>query len=238
MYEQLIKNDFLDKVVEMLDRLKQDVLAMKETVAVKTETLIWYEGLKLRKVERIAREGDYVRPTVYSESECVLLGRMYGPVNNDKRIKGEDGRYYQVYDDGFNRAPSSVEVFEVANEVIPLSGYIVGSVSLTSLVSSLSENELTKDVNKLKLQTAETMAQVSKEAYEKFKEEALESDLFKKLIKGIEESAESGKTGFLFEIDEYEDSDVLDVFEEALIQVGYRVRNGFPDKYKLRVNWG
>ncbi|AMW99236.1 hypothetical protein [Rummeliibacillus stabekisii] len=216
MYEQALKNDYLDNIVEMLDRLKQDVLAMKETVAVKTETLIWYEGLKLRKVDRIAREGDYVRPTVYSESECVSLGRIYGPVSADKKIKGEDEWHYLVYNNTFNRTPSSVEVFEVVPGV-----------------KRIPE----KEVSKLKLQSAEKISQVSKESYEKFKVAALESESFKRLIKGIEESAEAGFSHFNFKIIDEEDPRILDVFAEQLNQAGYRVRSGFPDINKLYIHW-
>ncbi|AMW98417.1 hypothetical protein [Rummeliibacillus stabekisii] len=235
MYEQAVKNDYLDKLDEMWERLKQEVLAMKDTTtAVKTETLVWHEGLKLRMVERIAREGDYVRSTV--EYESLKSNEIYGPVVFDEGMfpMVEDGIY--VY--WGKRTPLTVEVFEVVKDFKMPNNVYFGPISLASFISLLFENEPTKEVSKLKLQSAETMAQVSKEAYEKFKEEALQSEHFKRLIKGIEESAETGSTSFLFRTTGEEDPRILDVFEEQLTQAGYRVENGFPDINKLRIEWG
>ena len=76
---------------------------------------ITHHGKVLRKVNREAREGDYVRPSKQKYAK-LIDGEIYGPV-----FKGSGQLFvngYQVYAEGHNRTISTVEVFEVI-EVVP-----------------------------------------------------------------------------------------------------------------------
>ncbi|MFG3613127.1 hypothetical protein [Rummeliibacillus stabekisii] len=120
MYQQFNENAYLDKVINMVDKVREELVAMKkEATATNVEEIIEHEGLKLRKVNREAQEGDYIRPTADSDSSCIVTGKIYGPMKENKRVVGEDNYTWLVYRDEFNRTTSTVEVFEVVKEITP-----------------------------------------------------------------------------------------------------------------------
>lgn len=102
-----------EKVVEMVQELQRRVNG--ESAATSTESaeeIIEHEGLKLKRVDRVAREGDYFKVVGYTDG-CFIGGEIYGPVNNKVMAPDHYGDYFDVYEKTFNRIPSIVEVFEV-----------------------------------------------------------------------------------------------------------------------------
>ena len=87
------------------------------TVEGTTVETIEHEGKYLRKVDRVAYEGDYIRPTVVSDSVCLLKGRIYGPVDKSNKVRCIDRMSWNVYEDNFQRTTSTIEVFEVVDYV-------------------------------------------------------------------------------------------------------------------------
>lgn len=128
MYEQLTKNERLDKIVEMIDALRSEVVGIKNDLAsTSTETveetavtvaeteIVEHEGLKLKRVDREAREGDYVR-LVGNTSSLYTNGKIYGPVlriNGEICLENDEGVVPSLYRRRFNRTHETVEVFEV-----------------------------------------------------------------------------------------------------------------------------
>lgn len=121
MYQQFNENAYLDKVINMVDKFREELVAMKkEATATTVEEIIEHEGLKLRKVNREAREGDYIRQTAETESVYILKGKIYGPVDKFNTVLGEESTGdWEVYNSVNNRTPSTVEVFEVVKEITP-----------------------------------------------------------------------------------------------------------------------
>jgi len=83
------------------------------------------------------------------------------------------------------------------------------------------------------------MAKVSEDARLKFREQTLESEAFKNLVKGIESCAEDGKTSFHYTIKQSEDARILGVFTNELTRVGYSVKNStsIPSR-GIVIQWG
>lgn len=80
------------------------------------DNTITHEGKLLRKVNREAREGDYVRPSKQKYAN-LIDGEIYGPV-----FKGSGHLFvngYQVYAEGHNRTTLTVEVFEDISDYAP-----------------------------------------------------------------------------------------------------------------------
>lgn len=86
------------------------------------DEMIEHDGKLLRKVDRKACEGDYIRPTVESASQALLKDCIYGPVNSLFKVKDRDGITWDCYSSRYSRTLVTVDVFEVANYVdeIPL----------------------------------------------------------------------------------------------------------------------
>ena len=94
----------------MLDELKAELAS---TTA--EETLIDHNGLKLRKVDREAKKGDYVR-LVGNSSSLYTNDKIYGPVlriNGEICLENDEGLTPALYRANFNRTRETVEVFEV-----------------------------------------------------------------------------------------------------------------------------
>lgn len=118
MYQQLNENADLDKVINMVDKFREELVAMKkEATATTVEEIIEHEGLKLRKVNREAKEGDYIRLIAPSTSGYIVKDKIYGPVKNKTVKVGVFS--WDVYNWNVNRTPSTVEVFEVVKEIKP-----------------------------------------------------------------------------------------------------------------------
>lgn len=107
---------------ELIEQIRQESYDQgyedgKAFVSVETveENTITHEGKLLRKVNREAREGDYVRPSNQKYAR-LIDGEIYGPVFKGSGQLLIDG--YSVYAKGHNRTTSTVEVFELV-EAIP-----------------------------------------------------------------------------------------------------------------------
>ncbi|RPJ97257.1 hypothetical protein CW357_00900 [Rummeliibacillus sp. TYF005] len=118
MYKQLNVEKVLNIVERMkalAEELESEVAStstetVEETTATVAETeIIEHDGLKLKRVNRIAKPGDYIRPTISVGG--LKSGEIYGPVKQDDIVDElvADGRliYWR------ERTPSTVEVFEV-----------------------------------------------------------------------------------------------------------------------------
>lgn len=119
--KELTTDVLTEKVVEMVQELQRRVNGgvvststetVEETTATVGETeIIEHEGLKLKRVNRIAKPGDYIRPTISVGG--LKSGEIYGPVKQDDIVDElvADGRliYWR------ERTPSTVEVFEVVD---------------------------------------------------------------------------------------------------------------------------
>lgn len=119
--KELTTDVLTEKVVEMVQELQRRVNGgvvststetVEETTATVAETeIIEHEGLKLKRVNRIAKPGDYIRPTISVGG--LKSGEIYGPVKQDDIVDElvADGRliYWR------ERTPSTVEVFEVVD---------------------------------------------------------------------------------------------------------------------------
>jgi len=88
----------------------------------------------------------------------------------------------------------------------------------------------------MKLQPASEMRKVSNDATAKYEKDALFSDDFKELVKGIEANAEQGDCRFTY-IYQGEEPRILGVFSKELKKVGYTVvdKKGVTG---FTVNWG
>ncbi|OMC87428.1 hypothetical protein BK128_08350 [Viridibacillus sp. FSL H7-0596] len=99
-------------MAELKKRLDPSYVEAQKNAEVDGDNVIQHKGLKLRKVEREAREGDYVRPTAKSDSDYILKDEIYGPVSKLLEIQDRDGDNWSVYKERFNRTTSTVEVFK------------------------------------------------------------------------------------------------------------------------------
>ncbi|KOS61703.1 hypothetical protein FJQ98_02830 [Lysinibacillus agricola] len=88
----------------------------------------------------------------------------------------------------------------------------------------------------MKLQPADEMKKVSNEAIEKFKKDALASEYFTDLVKGIESKAEQGSCKFAY-IYQGDEPRMLGVFSAELKKAGYTIfnNNGVTG---FTVDWG
>ncbi len=88
---------------------EQEVESVEETIE--------HEGLVLRKVEREARKGDYIRPLMHHQGSALNVKEIHGPVNENmsvgNRFDDTDTNEYRVYESAFNRRRETIEVFEV-----------------------------------------------------------------------------------------------------------------------------
>ncbi|MER2171258.1 MAG: hypothetical protein ABS938_11565 [Psychrobacillus psychrodurans] len=107
---------------ELIEQIRQESYDQgyedgKAFVSIETveDNTITHEGKLLRKVNREAREGDYVRPSNQKYAR-LIDGEIYGPVFKGSGQLLVDG--YSVYAKGHNRTTSTVEVFELV-EAIP-----------------------------------------------------------------------------------------------------------------------
>lgn len=128
MYKQLNVEKVLNIVERMkalAEELESEVAStstetVEETTATVGETeIIEHEGLKLKRVDREAREGDYVR-VQHEDGKCFKPNKIYGPVSNgsvkaDSSVRDDDFEIADVYNGLYGRTPSTVEVFEVVD---------------------------------------------------------------------------------------------------------------------------
>lgn len=84
------------------------------------------------------------------------------------------------------------------------------------------------------LQTAEEMKQVSNENYNRFQKESLESSAFKRLVQVIEDAALNGHSRTIFKFQEGENALMMNVFQKALRNAGYKVEVMFGDKISIK----
>lgn len=97
--------------------VRPNTVRLFEKVAI--DETIEHNGLMLRKVERKVREGDYIRQNSDTKSDMILRGVVYGPVDEQLKVKGRDGFHYRIYpgDERYNRTKDTVEVFEVVKSI-------------------------------------------------------------------------------------------------------------------------
>lgn len=88
----------------------------------------------------------------------------------------------------------------------------------------------------MKLQPATEMKKVSNEAIAKFEKDALESEYFKDLVKGIESKAEQGSCKFTY-IYQGDEQRILEVFSKELKNAGYTISDNIGVT-GFTVNWG
>lgn len=121
MYKQIEGTEIIDVlngVIKTVEGLKERVEAdLKASTTV--EEIIEHEGLKLKRVDREAREGDYVR-VQHKDGECFIPNKIYGPVSNrvvkaDSSTGRTEYEITDVYNEFYGRTPSTVEVFEVVD---------------------------------------------------------------------------------------------------------------------------
>lgn len=87
------------------------------------EDIIEFEGKQYRKVDREAREGDYVSVS-FENGKCFKPNKLYGPAFfEDKRLRvkadpssGGEYEITQVYHDLYGRTPETVDVYELMKE--------------------------------------------------------------------------------------------------------------------------
>lgn len=120
MFTNVESTELISNVRNIMDelekRLDQTYVEAQEKAEVDGDNVIQHKGLKLRKVEREAREGDYVRPTVSVGS--LKSGVIYGPAKQsdsiDALVVGTALIYWR------ERTPSTVEVFEPIGHCKPV----------------------------------------------------------------------------------------------------------------------
>ena len=123
MYEQLTKNERLDKVVEMIDALRSEVVGIKNDLAsTSTETveeIIMHNGLKLRKVNRVGREGEYVKIIKSWDSDLKTGGFYKIECEDDELgIKDDDDYFWEGDHEDFEHV-ETYEVIDVQAEKLP-----------------------------------------------------------------------------------------------------------------------
>lgn len=126
MFESISKDVPTIQLLEQIDSLVKEVKARVnqsvEEAKVDGENVIQHKGLKLRKVEREAREGDYVRFTS-SNGNVAKNNVIYGPVIVDELVakyQHSENTKFIVYRESYNRTPSTVEVFEPIGHCKPV----------------------------------------------------------------------------------------------------------------------
>lgn len=121
MFTNVESTELISNVRNIMDELERRLdpayVEAQENAEVDGDNVIQHKGLKLCKVEREAREGDYVRPTVSVGS--LKSGVIYGPAKKgDYRgelvVKASTLVYWN------ERTPSTVEVFEVIGHCKPV----------------------------------------------------------------------------------------------------------------------
>ncbi|MFJ7951567.1 hypothetical protein ACIQZG_08570 [Lysinibacillus sp. NPDC096418] len=93
---------------------------IQESSATNTvEDIIEFEGQKYRKVERKAREGDYVSVS-FANGKCFKPNKIYGPVFADNALKvkadpssGGEFEVTSVYNNFYGRTIETVDVYEL-----------------------------------------------------------------------------------------------------------------------------
>lgn len=121
MYEQLN----VEKVLNVVERMKGLVAELEtelssstveETTATVAETeIIEHEGLKLKRVDRKAREGDYIR-FINLNKQFTTDNKLYKVfmVNGTARYRNDSQDILRVY--GWDITKPKIEVFEVVKE--------------------------------------------------------------------------------------------------------------------------
>ncbi|MEK4091694.1 hypothetical protein [Viridibacillus sp. FSL H8-0110] len=111
-------------MVELKKRLDPFYVAPQEKAEVDGDNVIQHKGLKLKKVEREAREGDYVK-FLDSRSFSTHNNVIYGPAMKFE-TEGElvvtciDNVKVLIYKDVYNRTTSTVVVFEPIGHCKPV----------------------------------------------------------------------------------------------------------------------
>lgn len=111
-------------MVELKKRLDPSYVEAKKNAEVDGDNVIQHKGLKLKKVEREAHEGDYVK-FLDSRSFSTHNSVIYGPAMKFE-AEGElvvtciDNVEVLIYKDVYNRTTSTVEVFEPIGHCKPV----------------------------------------------------------------------------------------------------------------------
>lgn len=128
MYEQMDTEKVLniaERMEALVEELRVTVVAtstetVEETAATVAETeIIEHEGLKLRKVNRVGREGDYVK-IINSWDSDIKNGGFYKieRVDDELGIKDDDGFFWTDFHEDF-KFVETYEVIDVQAEKLP-----------------------------------------------------------------------------------------------------------------------
>ncbi|MGF9978714.1 hypothetical protein [Viridibacillus arvi] len=120
MFTNVESTELISNVRNIMDelgrRLDPSYVEAQEKADVDGENVIQHKGLKLRKVEREAREGDYVA-CCYNilgfKKEAVSKGKIYGPLDCELNIIDEEG-------DKINLSMDITSVFEPIGHCKPV----------------------------------------------------------------------------------------------------------------------
>lgn len=118
--------DELENQVAKLELIIHELRGKKSIEPSTTNTvedIIEFEGKLYRKVDREAREGDYVSVS-FENGKCFKPNKLYGPAFfEDKRLRvkadpssGGEYEITQVYHDLYGRTPETVDVYELMKE--------------------------------------------------------------------------------------------------------------------------
>ncbi|MEX3621899.1 hypothetical protein [Viridibacillus arvi] len=123
MFTNVESTELISNVRNIMDelekRLDPSYVEAQKNAEVDGENVIQHKGLKLCKVEREAREGDYVRPTKQTDFPILKNDTIYGPVSDIGKVKANGCLWYKVYG-AHNRTTSTVEVFEPIGHCKPV----------------------------------------------------------------------------------------------------------------------
>ncbi|MGE7932161.1 hypothetical protein [Viridibacillus arvi] len=124
MFTNVESTELISNVRNIMDELEKRYVEAQEKTEVDGNNVIQHKGLKLRKVEREVREGDYVK-FFDSRSFSTQNNVIYGPAmkfetERELVVKCIDNVKVLIYKDVYNRTPSTVEVFEPIGYCKPL----------------------------------------------------------------------------------------------------------------------
>ncbi|KGR88697.1 hypothetical protein [Lysinibacillus odysseyi] len=113
-----------NKLIERLEELAEEMKVIVHQLRVPStiqavEDVIEFDGRQYKKVDRLARVGDYVSVS-FENGKCFKPNKIYGPVFNDGglRVKADssygDGlEITLVYNDYYGRTTKTVDVYEL-----------------------------------------------------------------------------------------------------------------------------
>lgn len=83
---------------------------------------IEHEGLLLQRVNRVCKDGDYVR-VQHEDGKCFKPNKLYGPVRSgvveaDSSTEYNEFEKAEVYNEFYGRNEKTVEVFEIVEELV------------------------------------------------------------------------------------------------------------------------